>query len=352
MDFKMTIPPKLPPVPHLDDAAQQAALDLQKKLTKPYGALGRLEILSVQLAGMTGRLDWLPQRPAVIVCAGDHGIAEKGVSAYPRSVTKQMVLNMLNGGAAINVLAQQMGATVTIVDAGVAGILPEHPNLIAGKINYGTADLATASAMSPGQADQAITLGQRVVDAHIDDGADIILVGELGIGNTTSAAAITAAVTGAPVERVTGTGTGIRLEALERKITLIENALEMHAPINVDTLAKLGGYEIAAMVGVMLGAAVRQVPVVLDGYVVGAAALIAAQIDNNAVKYWIAGHRSAEQGHAIALQTLGLKPVLELSMRLGEGTGAVLALPVIEAAMRTLQEMATFGEAGVSGPLQ
>jgi nicotinate-nucleotide--dimethylbenzimidazole phosphoribosyltransferase len=351
MNFKMTIPPKLPPVPPLDNAAQQAALDRQKQLTKPSGALGRLEILSVQLAGMTGRLDWLPQSPAVIVCAGDHGIAERGVSAYPRSVTKQMVLNMLNGGAAINVLARQMGASLTVVDAGVAGILPQHPNLIAGKINYGTADFSTVSAMSPGQADQAITLGQRVADAHIDDGADILLVGELGIGNTTAAAAITAAVTGAPAERVTGTGTGINLEKLERKINLIETALQVHDPVHVDTLAKLGGYEIAAIVGVILGAAVRQVPVVLDGYVVASAALIAAHLDTNAVMYMVAGHCSAEPGHAAALQALGLKPLLELSMRLGEGTGAVLALPIIEAAMRTLQEMSTFGEAGVSGPL-
>lgn len=352
MSFQMTIPPKLPPVPPPYQEAQQAALDLQAQLTKPSGALGRLEILSVRVAGMTGDLGWLPQRPAVIVCAGDHGIAERGVSAYPRSVTKQMVVNFLNGGAAINVLARQMGAALTIVDAGVAGILPKHPDLIDGKINYGTADFTQGMAMSPGQADKAIQLGLGVVNEQIDADADVIVVGEMGIGNTTSAAALTAALTGADVERVTGRGTGIDSEQLTRKVELIQAALGTHAPIETDTLAKVGGYEIAALVGVMVGAAARRVPVVLDGYVTAAAALVAARIDVNAVNYFIAGHRSAEVGHGVALQTLGLTPVLELSMRLGEGSGAVLALPLIEAAMRTLQEMATFDDAGVSGPKQ
>jgi nicotinate-nucleotide--dimethylbenzimidazole phosphoribosyltransferase len=350
MSLKMTISPKLPPIPSPDLDVQQAALDRQAILTKPAGALGRLEILSVRLAGMTGDIGWLPQRPAVIVCAGDHGVAEQGVSAYPRSVTKQMVLNFLHGGAAINVLARQFGASLTVVDAGVAGILPKHPNLVDGKINYGTADFTKGPAMSPGQADKAIQLGLRVVNEQIDAGADTIIVGEMGIGNTTSAAALTAVFTETDVERVTGRGTGINSDQLTSKTQLIADALDMHAPLDEDTLPKLGGYEIAALVGVMIGAAARRVPVVLDGYVTAAAALVAARMDTNIVNYLVAGHRSAELGHAVALQTLGLTPVLELSMRLGEGSGAALALPIIEASMRTLQEMATFDDAGVSGP--
>ncbi|MEO0561765.1 MAG: nicotinate-nucleotide--dimethylbenzimidazole phosphoribosyltransferase [Chloroflexota bacterium] len=346
----MTIPPKLPAVPPLDAAHQTAALERQGKLTKPSGALGKLEILSAQLAGMTQQTDWLPKNPVVIVCAGDHGIAEQGVSAYPRSVTKQMVMNFLNGGAAINVLARQMNVNLTVVDAGVAGILPEHEMLVAGKINYGTADFSKGAAMSLGHADQAIQLGLRVVNEHIDAGAGMVLTGEMGIGNTSSAAALIAAVTNAPVEKVTGRGTGISQDQFSHKIDLIQQALTLHTPVHVDTLAKFGGYEIAALVGVMVGAAARRVPVVLDGVITAAAALIAAKLVPNAVNYFIAGHRGVEPGHGYALQALGLTPVLELSMRLGEGTGAVLALPVIEAAMRTLQEMSTFGEAGVSGP--
>jgi nicotinate-nucleotide--dimethylbenzimidazole phosphoribosyltransferase len=349
MTLKMTIYPKFTPIPPLDTVAQQAALERQSHLTKPRGSLGRLEILSAQIAGMTGSLDWLPKRPAVIVCAGDHGIAEQGVSAYPRKVTKQMVLNFLNGGAAINVLAKQFNIALTVIDAGVAGILPEHPQLVAGKVNYGTADFTKAPAMSPMQTEKAIQLGMRVVEEKIAAGADIILTGEMGIGNTTSSAALIAALTGEPVERVTGRGTGISYEQHRLKIQLIEEALTFHDPLDEDTLPKLGGYEIAALVGVILGAAGKRVPVILDGVITAAAALVAGRLDAGVIHYCIAGHRSAEPGHAVALQVLGLSPVLDLSLRLGEGTGAALALPLVEAAMRTLQQMATFGEASVSG---
>jgi nicotinate-nucleotide--dimethylbenzimidazole phosphoribosyltransferase len=350
MSLAMTIPPKLPEVPPLDGETQQRALERQRQLLKPSGSLGKLEILSTQIAGMTGRLDWLPRTPVVVVCAGDHGIAEQGVSAYPRNVTKQMVLNFLEGRAAINVLARQFGAEVMVVDAGVAGILPQHDRLIDGKINYGTADFSAGMAMSPGQTDKAIQLGLQVADHMINNGADVIITGEMGIGNTTAAAALIAALTSADPERVTGRGTGINQAQLERKVRLIRTALDLHAPVQVDTLAKFGGYEIATLVGLMVGAAARRVPVVLDGVITASAALVAAKLAPRALNYFIAGHRGVEPGHAYALQALGLTPVLELSLRLGEGTGGALALPIIEAAMRTLQEMATFGEAGVSGP--
>ncbi len=349
MTIKMTIPPKLPEIPSLDADVQQAALERQSQLLKPQGALGQLEILSVRLAGMTGDINWRPQRPAVIVCAGDHGVAERGVSAYPRGVTKQMVNSFLNARTAVTVLAEQAGATVTVVDAGVAGILPEHERLVSGKINYGTADFTDGPAMSPGQADKAIQLGLDAVNVIIDGGADVIALGEMGIGNTTVAAALTAALTGADVANTVGRGTGISNEQLATKQETVKKALTLHQPVDEDTLPKLGGYEIGAMVGVMMGAAARRVPVVLDGYTTTAAALIAARIDANVVNYCVAGHVSAEQGHAIALQTLGLTPIHDLSMRLGEATGAVLALPVIAAAMRLLQGMSTFDEAGVSG---
>lgn len=350
MSIKMTITPKLPPVPPLDATAQQAALSRQSQLTKPTGALGRLEILSAQLAGIAGHLDWLPQKPIVIVCAGDHGIAERGVSAYPRSVTKQMVLNFLNGGAAINILADQMGASLMVVDAGVAGILPKHEMLISEKINYGTADFSEGMAMSFGQADKAMQIGLRIANRVIDEGANVIVTGEMGIGNTSSAAAIIAAMTNTSADQVTGRGTGINSEQFETKVALIDQALALHAPVDEDTLPKLGGYEIAVLVGVMIGAAARRTPVILDGVVTAAAALIAAKIDNEAVNYFIAGHRSVEPGHTLALHALGLTPVLELSMRLGEGSGAILALPILEAAMRTLNDMKTFEEANISGP--
>ena len=349
MAINMTITPKLPAIPPLNADVQQAALERQSKLLKPQGALGQLEILSVRLAGMTGDINWLPRQPVVIVCAGDHGVAEQGVSAYPRGVTKQMVNGFLNGRTAVTVLAEQMGATVTVVDAGVAGILPEHERLVSGKINYGTADFTTGPAMSPGQADKAIQLGLETVNTMIDNGADVIAVGEMGIGNTTIAAALTTALTGASVEKTVGRGTGVSGARLEHKRKMVKKALALHQPVDEDTLPKLGGYEVGAMVGVIVGAAARRIPVMLDGYTTTAAALIAARINPSIINYCIAGHVSAEPGHAIALQTLGLTPIHDLSMRLGEATGAVLALPVIEAAMRLLQGMNTFDEAGVSG---
>lgn len=335
-------------IPLLDEHAMQRAAVRQDRLTKPRGALGQLEALSVRLAGMTGRLDWLPQRRAVIVCAGDHGVAAQGVSAYPSAVTAQMVINFLRGGAAVNVLARQMGARVTVVDAGVAAELDPHPDLIAGKIAYGTADFTHGAAMSAAQAEAALELGARAFEREWECGLDILAVGEMGIGNTTAASAIIAALSGRAPADVTGRGTGLDDAGLRRKVEVIERALAVNAPAEKDTLQKVGGFEIGAMAGIMISAAARRVPVVIDGLISTAAALIAVQLAPAVKNYLIAGHRSQEAGHTIALELLGLTPLLALEMRLGEGTGAVLALPIVEAAMRTLQEMATFDEAGVS----
>ncbi len=340
----------LPNIPPIDENAQREARARQAILTKPAGALGQLEALSIRLAGMTGRLDWLPRRRAVVVCAGDHGVVAQGVSAYPQIVTQQMVLNFLRGGAAINVLARQMGARVTIVDAGVAEDLDDHPDLVRGKIARGTADFTAGPAMTPAQAEQSVRLGLEALERECARGLDLLAVGEMGIGNTTVASAIIAAITGRPPAEVTGRGTGVDDAQLRRKIAVVERALLVNAPADRDTLAKVGGFEIGAMAGLMLGAAARRVPVLIDGLISTAAALVAAQLQPAVSGYLIAGHRSVEPGHVVALEALGLSPLLDLDMRLGEGTGAALAMPLVEAAMRTLQEMATFADAGVSGP--
>lgn len=338
----------IPVIPQLNHEAARRAEFRQSVLTKPAGALGRLEMLSVRLTAMTGQLDWLPNRRAVIVCAGDHGIAIQGVSAYPQEVTRQMVFNFLRGGAAINVLARQMNARVTVVDAGVIGDFEPHPDLISGKVAFGTADFTLRPAMTAEQAEQVLALGIRAAHREIARGVDLIAVGEMGIGNTTSASAIIAAITGKSPAAVTGRGTGVDDARLAHKVRLIERALERHAPAKEDTLRKIGGFEIGAMAGVMIGAASARIPVVIDGLISSAAALIAAQFAPDVKYYLIAGHRGTEPGHKIALDWLGLEPLLDLDLRLGEGTGAVLAIPIIEAAMRTLQTMATFSEAGVS----
>jgi len=340
----------LPTIPLFDEAAAARALERQALLTKPSGALGRLEGLSVTLAGMTGRLDWLPLRRAVVVCAGDHGVVAQGVSAYPQVVTEQMVLNFLAGGAAVNVLARQMGARVTVVDAGVNATFASQPDLVIGKIGCGTADMTHGPAMTTEQAEASLRLGLEVAQRELARGLDVLVVGEMGIGNTTAASAIIAAITGQPPERVTGRGTGIADEQLAHKIAVVQRALDVNQPVGVDTLAKVGGFEIGAMAGLMLGVAAARVPVVLDGLISTAAALIAAQLRPDIRRFLLAGHMSVEPGHQAALAWLGLEPLLDLGMRLGEGTGALLALPLLEAAMRTLQEMATFGGAGVSGP--
>ena len=336
----------------LDEAAMAAARARQDQLTKPLGALGRLEALSVQIAGITGALQPPLERKAVIVMAADHGVAAQGVSAYPQEVTPQMVLNFLRGGAAVNVLAKQTNARVVVVDIGIASALPSHPQLLARKIALGTHDFTLGQAMTRDEAIAAIETGIVVVEEQAKLGLHVVATGEMGIGNTTASSALIAAFTGATPERVTGWGTGISDTIRQHKVAVITEALALHRPDPADAvgvLAAVGGFEIAGLAGVILGAAAHRVPIVLDGLIAGAAALVAAALTPSVVDYCIPSHRSAEQGHAIALRHLGLSPLLELDLRLGEGTGALLAMPLIEAAVRLLNEMATFGEAGVSG---
>jgi nicotinate-nucleotide--dimethylbenzimidazole phosphoribosyltransferase len=335
----------------LDETAMQAARARQATLTKPQGSLGRLEALSIQLAGITGQPRPRVPRKAVIVMAGDHGVTRNGVSAYPSAVTPQMVLNFLHGGAAINVLARQAGARVTVVDVGVASAFADAADLVRRKVAYGTADFTRGPAMTAAQAEAAIQVGVDVVAAEAAAGLDLVATGDMGIGNTTPSAAIVATLSGLPVAAVTGRGTGVDDAGLARKIAAIEAALAVNRPDPTDAfdvLCKLGGLEIAGLAGVIIGAASRRVPIVIDGFISGAAAVIAVGLVPAARPYLIASHRSVEIGHAAVFKVLGVRPLFDFDLRLGEGTGAVLAFHIVEAACRILDEMATFGEAGVS----
>jgi nicotinate-nucleotide--dimethylbenzimidazole phosphoribosyltransferase len=341
----------IPNIPSFDQASATQARLRQNTLTKPQGSLGILEELSIQLAGIQANPAPSVTHKVVIVMAGDHGVVSTGVSAYPADVTYQMVLNFLRGGAAINVLARQVNARVVVVDMGVAVDIHAAPGLIRRKVAYGTRNFALEPAMTPAQAEQALQVGIEVAIQEIDEGANLIATGDMGIGNTTSSTAIVAAITGLPVPSLTGRGAGIDDDGLQRKITVIENALKRHNPDTLDAfdiLCKVGGFEIAGLAGVIIGAASRRVAVVIDGFISGAAALIAAGLVPQVKPYLIASHRSVEIGHRAALDKLGLKPLFDLNLRLGEGTGAVLAFPLIEASTRILTEMATFSEAGVS----
>jgi nicotinate-nucleotide--dimethylbenzimidazole phosphoribosyltransferase len=335
----------------LDDEAMRAARARQEQLTKPQGSLGQLEELVIRLAGMTGKPRPRFARKAVFVFAADHGVAAQGVSAYPQAVTAQMVLNFLAGGAAINVLARRVGARVIVADLGVASELPAHPELLMYRIGPGTRSFHAGPAMSTQEALSAITAGIEIVEAEIVKGLDLVATGEMGIGNTTSASAIVAAITGRPVADVTGRGTGIDEQVWRHKVAIIEQALAVNRPVAddpLDVLAKVGGYEIAGLVGVMLGAALHRLPVMVDGFISGAAALIAAELCPALRSYLIAAHVSVEIGHRIILERLELIPLLNLNLRLGEGTGAVMAMHLVDDAAAILNEMATFAEACVS----
>ncbi len=345
------MPLHLPAVPKLDTHAQAEALRRQNSLTKPAGSLGRLEEIGVQLAAMTGHVKPSVARKAVIVMAADHGVAREGVSAYPQEVTAQMVLNFLNGGAAINVFARQAGARVVVVDMGVASELPAHPKLLNRRIAAGTQSMLAGPAMTRAQAQAAIEAGMAVFETEYSQGLDLVATGDMGIGNTTASAAIVSVLTGLPPAKVTGRGTGIDDAGWQRKVSAIERAIALNKPDAKDALdvvAKVGGFEIAGLAGVIIAAASRRVPVVVDGFISGAAALIAAGLEPGVKGYLFAGHRSVEIGHHATLEHLGLRPLLDLDLRLGEGTGAVLAFHLVEAAARILSEMATFAEASVS----
>jgi nicotinate-nucleotide--dimethylbenzimidazole phosphoribosyltransferase len=335
----------------LDTRAMAAAAARWDTLTKPRGSLGRLETLARQVAGIVSQARPRLTDRLVFVLAGDHGVTAEGVSAYPADVTAQMVHNFARGGAAINVLARQVGARVIVVDMGVDAELPSLPGLVAKKVRRGTWNFAQQSAMTADEARSCVECGIALAEAEVKGGHTWVVTGDMGIGNTTASSAIIATMTGAPVERVTGRGTGVTGAALARKAAVIKAALDRHQPKAqdaLDTLAKVGGFEIGGLAGIMLGAAARRCPVVLDGLIATAAGLLAVGLAPAVREYLIAGHRSVEPGHTVALQALRLEPVLDLELRLGEGTGGVLALPVLEAACRLLDEMATFEEAGVA----
>ncbi|MDD5127483.1 MAG: nicotinate-nucleotide--dimethylbenzimidazole phosphoribosyltransferase [Dehalococcoidales bacterium] len=327
------------------------AQERQDTLTKPPGSLGRLEELSLRLAGIQGKPLPVIKDKGIITIAGDHGVVAEKIGNWPQEVTAQMVDNFLQGGAGINILARQINARITGVDMGVARDLASHPSLLVRKCGYGTKNMCRYPAMTTEQAVQAIETGIDIVTEEATKGLDIVGTGDMGIGNTTPSTAICAVITGKPVAAVTGRGTGLSDAQLEHKIAVIQKAIECNHPDPtqpLDVLAKVGGFEIGGLAGVMLGAAALHIPVVIDGFISGAAALIAASLAPVLKDYLIAAHLSAEPGHRIMLEYLGLEPLLRLEMRLGEGTGAALGIFLAEVAARTLSEMATFTEAQVS----
>ncbi len=326
----------------------QARLD---RLTKPVGSLGRLEELAASYIAITGELKPHVPRGEVFTFAADHGVTLEAVSAYPREVTPQMVLNFLRGGAGVNVLARHAGVGVRVVDIGVDYEFGAVPGLLHRKVMKGTRNLAVESAMTRSQAEQAVMVGVELATEAVREGVGLIGTGEMGIGNTTPSSAITAAMTGRSVEDVTGRGTGIDESGRRHKIAVIERAIELHRPNPadpLDVLTKVGGLEIGGLVGLMLGAAAARIPVMLDGFIAGAAALIAVGLQPLCREYLIASHRSVERGHRVILDHLGLNPLLDLDLRLGEGTGACLGMDLVCAAIKIYTEMATFDEAGVS----
>ena len=339
-----------------DEATAARAEARQARLTKPPGSLGRLEALATRIAGTTGHDRPRLERRLVVVAAADHGVAAQGVSAYPAEVTAQMVANFVGGGAAINVLADHAGARVRVIDAGVAGATPEADGLLRLRLGAGTDDITQGPAMPRTLAERSIAEGIALFEAErAVPGVDIVACGEMGIANSTAAAAIVAVATGRPPRSVTGRGTGIDDERFEAKVAAIERALAVNvrtagpdAGDGVGLLSALGGFEIGVLSGVYLAAGAARVPAVIDGLISGAAALVAVAIEPRVGAYLIASHRSLEPGHSATLEHLQLEPLLDLGMRLGEGTGAALGITLCVAACRLLDEMATFEEAGVA----
>lgn len=336
----------------VDQKIRNAAQKKLDCLTKPPGSLGELEEIAKRVVAITGSLSPCLQNKKVVVMAADHGVTEEEVNPYPQEITAQMVNNFLSGGAAINVLARHVGAQIVLVDMGVVSDLSSLQGAKDRKIGHGTANMAQGPAMTTDQAIQCLVAGIEVVEEELSrTGVDLLATGDMGIGNTTPSSAIAAVLCPAPVEEVTGRGTGADDKMLNHKVKVIKRAIERNQPDSADpigVLAKVGGFEIGGLAGCILGAAAHRKPVVIDGFISGAAALIAVGLKPEVKDYLIAGHRSAEIGHQVVLEKLGLKPVLDLGMRLGEGTGAVLAMEIVEAAVKILEEMATFEEAGVS----
>jgi nicotinate-nucleotide--dimethylbenzimidazole phosphoribosyltransferase len=330
--------------------AEQAQHHLDR-LTKPRGSLGRLEELAQRYITITGRIPPTITRKAVVVFAADHGVTMEGVSAYPQEVTAQMVHNFLRGGAAINALARQVGAEVRIVDIGVATTFPPLPDLLVHKVRPGTANMAQGPAMSRQEAEQCLEVGITMATACYRDGMSLVATGDMGIGNTTPSSALVALFTGAPIAAVTGYGTGIDDATRHHKVAVIERALRLNAPRAEDplgALAAIGGLEIGGIAGLILGCARYRLPVLVDGLIATAGALVAAALAPRVREYMIAAHTSVEVGQHVAWRFLGQTPLVDLHLRLGEGTGAALAMPLLEAALRVYNEMATFETAGVS----
>jgi nicotinate-nucleotide--dimethylbenzimidazole phosphoribosyltransferase len=337
--------PTLNPVWH-----ERARLRLNS-LTKPLGSLGRLEEIAARL--VTIREEEFPEcsNKVIFTLAADHGVTEEGVSAYPKAVTRQMVLNFLSGGAAINVLCRQLGVEVVVVDIGVDADTDDLDGLVQLKVRKGTNNMATGPAMSRAEACRALQAGIELSARAQRDGKQLVGTGEMGIGNTTAASALTAVLCGKSVAEVTGKGTGLDDVALLRKIDVIERSIHLNQPDvsdPIDVLAKLGGLEIAGLAGLALGAAARRMPVIIDGFISTAAAAVASAMEPRVKHLLFAAHRSTEPGHDALLKLLGLEPILQLNMRLGEGTGAALAMPIVESSAKLMKEMATFSSAGVS----
>ncbi|RAR64667.1 nicotinate-nucleotide-dimethylbenzimidazole phosphoribosyltransferase [Onishia taeanensis] len=338
-----------PLIPGLDTACAERVGRYLDTLTKPPGSLGRLESLAVTLAAITGEDFPSVTPPGVVVFAADHGVAEEGVSAFPQAVTAQMVANFVTGGAAINVFARRIDARLEVVDVGVASDV-SGPGIVHDKVRPGTRNMARENAMTQHEARTAIAVGRRAAERAAKAGCRCLIVGEMGIANTTASTAMLAALTGVPVAELVGPGTGVAGDALARKQAVIEAALVARAadPDDpMDVLARLGGLEVAAMVGAYLGAAASRLPILVDGFIATVAALTACRLEPSLRPYLIFGHRSHEPGHDRALAALDAAPLLDFSLRLGEGSGAALAFPLLEAATAMLSEMATFADAGV-----
>jgi nicotinate-nucleotide--dimethylbenzimidazole phosphoribosyltransferase len=335
----------------VDPSVGAAAQRLLDSKTKPRRSLGRLEDLACCVAAIRGTpMPALPIK-AIVVMGADHGVADEGVSTYPQAVTRQMLLNFADGGAAINVLARHAGAQVIVVDMGVKEPLPARPEIRVERIGPGTQNFSRAAAMSRAQAVAAVETGIRVAHELATNGVTLLGIGEMGIANTTAASALTAVFTGAAPDATTGRGTGVDDAGLRRKVDVVQRALAANRPDAadpLDVLAKVGGFEIGGLAGVVLGGAARRVPVLVDGFIASVAALLAVRLAPAAADYLIAAHQSVEVGHRLVLGALGLRPLLDLELRLGEGTGAALAMSLVDAALHVLHEMATFESAGVS----
>jgi nicotinate-nucleotide--dimethylbenzimidazole phosphoribosyltransferase len=339
-------------VPSLDPAWHARARLRLDSLTKPLGSLGRLEEVAARLVSI--REEEFPEcsKKAIFTLAADHGVTVEAVSAYPKEVTRQMLLNFLSGGAAINVLCRHFGIDVVVVDIGVDADTRELPGLVNMKVARGTQNMARGPAMSRAETYSALQNGIALAMRAEQEGRHLVGTGEMGIGNTTAASAITGALTGRPVAELTGRGAGLDDAGFQHKIKVIERSLDVNRPDpsdGVDVLSKVGGLELAGLAGLTLGAAARRIPVVIDGFISTAAAAIAVVIQPRAKQFLFASHRSTEPGHDALLKFMGLEPLLNLDLRLGEGTGAALAMPLLEASVKLLKEMATFSSAGVSG---